>query len=66
MANDNTNETFDLICRIALKAKQRCDEPIPEIVEVALDEILGLARYKGIAGNSIPEGRRKLLGLSDE
>jgi hypothetical protein len=38
------NETFDLIHDIALKAQTKCDEPIPNIIKAALDEIVSLVR----------------------
>ena len=65
MNEDLANEAFDLIHDIALNAQAKCDEPIPGIVEAALNEIVALARYKGQAGNLIAADRRKLFGLPE-
>ena len=65
MTQESTHEAFVLINTIALNVIQKCDEPIPEIIQAALDEIASLAQYQGIHGNPISEERRKLFGLSD-
>jgi len=65
MNEKNLNEALDLIHEIALKSKNKCDEPIPEIIRLALEDIAALARYKGKSANSIAPDRRKLYGLPE-
>jgi len=47
-------EAFDLIHDIALTAVTECGEPIPKTIVAALNEIVALARYKGVHGNLVP------------
>ena len=62
----NATQSLDLIHEIALKAKNKCNEKIPEIIEFALEDIATLARYKGESGNPIASDRRKLYGLPED
>lgn len=66
MSKDFKNEAFDLIHKIALKAQNKCEEPIPNIIEAALNEIVALARYKGSHGNLISKPRRELFDLDED
>lgn len=64
MSEQQAGKAFDLIHDIALGAQNNCDEPIPRIIQMALDSIVGLARYRFDTG--ITAEQRKLFGLSDD
>ena len=57
-------EALELIYKIAISAKDRCDEPIPKIITIALEEIISLARYKGVHGNLISTESKILFDLN--
>ena len=63
MTDEKHDEALDLIHDIAVAALGKCDEPIPEILREALDEIVALSRYKGAHGNVISDKRRGLFDL---
>ncbi len=63
MNHTTTDEAFDLIVQIARNVQRICEEPIPDIVLAALEEIGSLAQYKGCHGNPIASDRRKLFDL---
>lgn len=63
MSNDSKNEALDLIHSIAVSALGQCEEPIPNILEEALDEIAALSRYKGEHGNPMSEERKRMFDI---
>ena len=63
MTDQQQSEALDLIHQIATVAVSKCSDPIPHILEEALDEIEQLSRYKGAHGNLISKDRRQLFDL---
>ena len=63
MTDQNQNEALDLIHKIANVAISKCNDPIPHIIEEALDEIVQLSRYGGAHGNLISNDRKQLFDL---